>query len=75
MSERPKREKRLAPQLLAFFETKNPTGIFAGVAASRKQEQDVAEVENATEEKEDCGLKLTFSDTLAKTHKRPSSDS
>ena len=37
MSERPKREKKLAPQLLAFFETKNSTGFFAGVTASRKQ--------------------------------------
>ena len=53
MSERPKREKKLAPQLLAFFETKNPTGFFARVAASRKQERDVADIEES-EEKEDC---------------------
>ena len=36
--QRSRREKKLTPALLAFFETKNSTGFFASVAAAQRDQ-------------------------------------
>ena len=40
--QRSRREKKLTPALLAFFETKNSTGFFASVAAAQRDQEDLA---------------------------------
>ena len=51
--QRSRREKKLTPTLLAFFETKNSTGFFASVAAAQRDQEDLAKKQgNEIEERD-----------------------